>query len=180
MPLERRSEAPRLSALISVVRCRSVAYRSRSSLPRRQPRHRGRGSITATPRQADRDAETDLNGCSANGYRVLRFWNTDVDQPTSMALIDAVYAADTDRSPPKRADGYTAGARRLHRAAHPTPTASDRRLPLQTAVDREERLMPDLLLELFSEEIPARMQRKAAEDLKKLVTDALVEAGLRL
>ncbi len=38
--------------------------------------------------------------------------------------------------------------------------------------------MPDLLLELFSEEIPARMQRKAAEDLKKLVTDALVERGL--
>ncbi len=38
--------------------------------------------------------------------------------------------------------------------------------------------MPDLLLELFSEEIPARMQRKAADDLRKLVTDALVEAGL--
>lgn len=38
--------------------------------------------------------------------------------------------------------------------------------------------MPDLLLELFSEEIPARMQRKAADDLKKLVTDALVERGL--
>ncbi|WP_269583501.1 glycine--tRNA ligase subunit beta [Roseibium sp. Sym1] len=38
--------------------------------------------------------------------------------------------------------------------------------------------MPDLLLELFSEEIPARMQRKAAEDLKSLVTNALVEAGL--
>ena len=38
--------------------------------------------------------------------------------------------------------------------------------------------MPDLLLELFSEEIPARMQRKAAEDLKKRVTDGLVEAGL--
>lgn len=38
--------------------------------------------------------------------------------------------------------------------------------------------MPDLLLELFSEEIPARMQRKAAADLQKLVTDALVEAGL--
>jgi glycyl-tRNA synthetase beta chain len=37
--------------------------------------------------------------------------------------------------------------------------------------------MPDLLLELFSEEIPARMQRKAAEDLQKLVTDALVERG---
>ncbi|MCO5134167.1 MAG: glycine--tRNA ligase subunit beta [Phyllobacteriaceae bacterium] len=38
--------------------------------------------------------------------------------------------------------------------------------------------MPDLLLELFSEEIPARMQRKAAGDLKKLVTDALVDGGL--
>jgi glycyl-tRNA synthetase beta chain len=38
--------------------------------------------------------------------------------------------------------------------------------------------MPDLLLELRSEEIPARLQRKAAGDLKKLVTDALVEAGL--
>jgi glycyl-tRNA synthetase beta chain len=38
--------------------------------------------------------------------------------------------------------------------------------------------MPDLLLEFFSEEIPARMQPRAADDLKKLVTDALVEAGL--
>jgi len=38
--------------------------------------------------------------------------------------------------------------------------------------------MPDLLLELFSEEIPARMQRQAAEDLRRLVTDGLVEAGL--
>ncbi|PWK60485.1 glycine--tRNA ligase subunit beta [Roseicyclus mahoneyensis] len=38
--------------------------------------------------------------------------------------------------------------------------------------------MPDLLLELFSEEIPARMQARAAEDLKRLVTDGLVEAGL--
>ena len=38
--------------------------------------------------------------------------------------------------------------------------------------------MPDLLLELFSEEIPARMQRQAAENLQKMVTDALVEAGL--
>ena len=37
--------------------------------------------------------------------------------------------------------------------------------------------MPDLLLELFCEEIPARMQRRAAEDLRKLVTDALVERG---
>src|SRR5277367_5377319 len=38
--------------------------------------------------------------------------------------------------------------------------------------------MPDLLLELFSEEIPARMQRQAAEDLKRLVTSALVERNL--
>ena len=38
--------------------------------------------------------------------------------------------------------------------------------------------MPDLLIELFSEEIPARMQRRAAEDLKKLITNGLVEAGL--
>src|SRR3984885_13292414 len=38
--------------------------------------------------------------------------------------------------------------------------------------------MPDLMLELFSEEIPARMQARAAEDLRKAVTDRLVEAGL--
>src|SRR5436309_15768589 len=38
--------------------------------------------------------------------------------------------------------------------------------------------MPDLLLELFSEEIPARMQARASDDLKKLVTDRLVAAGL--
>ena len=38
--------------------------------------------------------------------------------------------------------------------------------------------MPDLLLELFSEEIPARMQKQAAEDLRRLVTSALVDAGL--
>ncbi len=38
--------------------------------------------------------------------------------------------------------------------------------------------MSELLLELFSEEIPARLQTKAAEDLKSLVTNGLVEAGL--
>ena len=38
--------------------------------------------------------------------------------------------------------------------------------------------MPDLLIELFSEEIPARMQARAAGDLKKRMTDGLVEAGL--
>jgi glycyl-tRNA synthetase beta chain len=38
--------------------------------------------------------------------------------------------------------------------------------------------MPDLLIELFSEEIPARMQARARDDLKRMVTDGLVEAGL--
>ena len=36
----------------------------------------------------------------------------------------------------------------------------------------------DLLIELFSEEIPARMQPRAREDLKRMITDGLVEAGL--
>src|SRR6187397_3553525 len=43
---------------------------------------------------------------------------------------------------------------------------------------RQQAQMPDLLLELFSEEIPARMQAQAAENLKKMVTDRLVDAGL--
>ena len=38
--------------------------------------------------------------------------------------------------------------------------------------------MPELLIELFSEEIPARMQAKAAEDLKSMITNGLVDAGL--
>jgi len=38
--------------------------------------------------------------------------------------------------------------------------------------------MPDLLLEFLSEEIPARMQARAAEDLQKMVTDRLIAAGL--
>jgi glycyl-tRNA synthetase beta chain len=38
--------------------------------------------------------------------------------------------------------------------------------------------MPDLLLELFSEEIPARMQAKATDDLRRMVTDRLVAEGL--
>jgi len=36
----------------------------------------------------------------------------------------------------------------------------------------------DYLLELFSEEIPARMQKRAGEDLKNLVTNGLVDAGI--
>ncbi|GAB4387007.1 glycine--tRNA ligase subunit beta [Albidovulum sp.] len=38
--------------------------------------------------------------------------------------------------------------------------------------------MPDLLIELLSEEIPARMQPRARDDLRRMVTDGLVEAGL--
>src|ERR1700744_2763267 len=38
--------------------------------------------------------------------------------------------------------------------------------------------MPDLLFEIFSEEIPARMQAKAADDLRRMVTDKLVAEGL--
>ena len=38
--------------------------------------------------------------------------------------------------------------------------------------------MPDLLLELYCEEIPARMQARAADHLRERVTAALVEAGL--
>ncbi len=38
--------------------------------------------------------------------------------------------------------------------------------------------MAELLLELLSEEIPARMQARAGEDLRRLVTDRLMDAGL--
>ena len=38
--------------------------------------------------------------------------------------------------------------------------------------------MPQLVLELFSEEIPARMQPRARDDLKRLVAEALETAGL--
>ena len=40
--------------------------------------------------------------------------------------------------------------------------------------------MAELLLELLSEEIPARMQARAAEDLKRLVTDGLKKAGVEI
>ena len=56
-----------------------------------------------------------------------------------------------------------------------TRSSSQSNAGLRMAPRRE---MPDLLLELFSEEIPARMQAKAADDLKKMVTDRLVDAGL--
>jgi glycyl-tRNA synthetase beta chain len=38
--------------------------------------------------------------------------------------------------------------------------------------------MPQLLLELFSEEIPARMQAQAGRDLERMARERLTEAGL--
>ncbi|MGE0613471.1 MAG: glycine--tRNA ligase subunit beta, partial [Hyphomicrobiales bacterium] len=40
--------------------------------------------------------------------------------------------------------------------------------------------MAELLLELFSEEIPARMQRQASDDLMRLVTEGLKAAGIEV
>mgnify|MGYP002714082912 FL=1 len=40
--------------------------------------------------------------------------------------------------------------------------------------------MPQLLIELFSEDIPARMQARAAEDLQRLITTKLAAAGLEI
>src|SRR5215213_9256900 len=57
------------------------------------------------------------------------------------------------------------------------PVSAPKRRLCATAATRRC-LMPDLLLEFFSEEIPARMQARAAEDLRKLVTDRLIDAGL--
>src|SRR5215211_5333122 len=69
-----------------------------------------------------------------------------------------------------------------HRAAklHLARARTGERLRRGLARHRRRRrgVMPDLLLEFFSEEIPARMQARAAEDLHKLVTDKLVAAGL--
>src|ERR1700687_169855 len=38
--------------------------------------------------------------------------------------------------------------------------------------------MPELLLELFSEEIPARLQARAADDLRRLMVEGLKARGL--
>src|ERR1700712_1780540 len=68
------------------------------------------------------------------------------------------------------------GAAELH---HARPrTCKSLRRSLGAHRSRQGSLMPDLLLELFSEEIPARMQAKAADDLRRMVTDKLVAEGL--
>ncbi len=97
-------------------------------------------------------------------------------------------------NPSRRHSGTKVGAKRRMRARaaaapliracasrrHPSPASGRRgaRPVLVRCTHCREPRMPDLLLELFSEEIPARMQRQAAEDLKRLVTDALVEADV--
>src|SRR5215213_5121151 len=70
--------------------------------------------------------------------------------------------------------GYRAAKLHLARAR----TGERLRRGLARHRRRRRGVMPDLLLEFFSEEIPARMQARAAEDLHKLVTDKLVAAGL--
>ena len=75
-------------------------------------------------------------------------------------------------SPTKSSEAHAVGRFGSPAWTIPSPLANPR------APSNPVRKMPELLLELFSEEIPARFQRRAAEDLKKAVTDALVEAGL--
>src|SRR5215207_8053259 len=68
------------------------------------------------------------------------------------------------------------GTTELHHARARTGKSLRRRLGSHRS--GQGGLMPDLLLELFSEEIPARMQAKAADDLRRMVTDKLVAEGL--
>ena len=100
----------------------------------------------------------------AQGYHVVRFWNHEVLGELE-PVLDTIFAIVQERLT------LLAEAHNFH------PVTDPRSDPLlQGRVRKND--MPDLLLELRSEEIPARMQRKAAGDLKKLVTDALVDAGL--
>src|SRR5690606_4161971 len=63
----------------------------------------------------------------------------------------------------------------LHRP-HPRPVQSLR--PRSSRTRTGDRLMSQLLLEIFSEEIPARMQQGAARDLERMASDRLKAAGL--
>src|SRR5580692_605068 len=105
-----------------------------------------------------------------------------------------------ERRPARGASDGAAGLRSVHQgqprlqpARRPRRDLGDRATKLHHARARTSqslrrslgayrsgrgRLMPDLLLELFSEEIPARMQAKAADDLRRMVTDKLVAEGL--
>ena len=99
--------------------------------------------------------------------------------------------------PDRGTDAYGQGCRdsgfhdRGHQAIWPSPVAFivlplvsaflvdiANAIVIRTIVNFQGPNMPDLLIELFSEEIPARMQTRAGEDLKKRITDGLVEAGL--
>ena len=99
--------------------------------------------------------------------------------------------------PDRGTDAYGQGCRdsgfhdRGHQAIWPSPVAFivlplvsaflvdiANAIVIRTIINFQGPNMPDLLIELFSEEIPARMQTRAGEDLKKRITDGLVEAGL--
>ena len=69
-------------------------------------------------------------------------------------------------------------AAELHHARARTGQGLRRSLGAHRSGRAQRDWMPDLLLELFSEEIPARMQAKAADDLRRMVTDKLVAEGL--
>ena len=109
----------------------------------------------------------------SEGFRVIRFWNNDLTRNMD-GVLETVYAAlygsrDVELGPLRH---------KRRRRSHPTPSRFARRPSPPGEGEEKACAMPDLLLELFSEEIPARMQARAAEDLRKLVTDRLVDAGL--
>ena len=68
---------------------------------------------------------------------------------------------------------YIARVRALAKACCETWLASP-----QGAYNRDSPEMPDLLLEVFSEEIPARMQAGGARDLERIIVGALSDRGL--
>ena len=94
------------------------------------------------------------------GFRLLRFSNAALTREID-TVLDTIHAALYDPDVSASLGDVQAGTP----SSNPSPQGGGKSR------------MPDLLLELLSEEIPARMQRRAAEDLRKLVTDALVERG---
>src|SRR6266702_4434464 len=97
--------------------------------------------------------------------------------PDGVAGLRPMHQGEPRLQPARRARRDLGdGAAKLH-PARPRPRQGLRR-SLDPHRSGQGGLMPDLLLELFSEEIPARMQAKAADDLRRMVTDKLVAEGL--
>ncbi len=101
------------------------------------------------------------DGCNPEGYGAIRCWNTDRAAEGPIAVLETIHDIITVQHAACPDDAYSIDAA-------PDPSPSRGRVSK----------MPDLLLELFSEEIPARMQAKAADDLRRMVTDKLVAEGL--